>query len=103
MMMQQSVGTTGPRVHPVIRVLVLLTAVLTLLVVVLSGGAEADARPQQTALHVVQSGDTLWSLASRHTPAGGDVWATVEVIKDLNDLEGSGLFAGDQLVVPMRG
>lgn len=101
--MQMAVDTTGPRVHPLVRVLVLLTAVLMLLVVVLSGGAEADVRPHQTALHVVQPGDTLWNLASRHTPAGGDVWATVEIIKDLNGLGGSGLYAGDQLVVPASG
>jgi len=93
--MQKSVGTSA-----LARVAVLLTAVMMLLVVVFTTGAEADSRTPQTALHVVQSGDTLWGLASRQTPAGGDVWATVETIKELNDMDGTTLYIGDQMVIP---
>ncbi len=96
--MQNSVGTST-----LARVTVLLTAVVLLLAVVFTTGAEADTAAPRTALHVVQPGDTLWDLASRQTPAGGDVWATVDVIRDLNGLDNSMLFTGDQLVVPVAG
>lgn len=96
--MQNSVSTST-----LARVMVLLTAVILLFAVMFTTGAEADTAAPQTALHVVQPGDTLWNLASRQTPAGGDVWATVGVIRDLNEIEGSMLYAGDRLVVPAAG
>lgn len=96
--MQNSVGTST-----LARVTVLLTTVVLLFAVMFTSGAEADTAAPQTDLHVVQPGDTLWNLASRQTPAGGDVWATVDVIRDLNEIDGSTLYAGDQLVVPAAG
>ena len=49
---------------------------------------------------VVHLGDTLWSIASARTEPGGDVRATLAMIESLNQLEGVGLVAGDQLWVP---
>lgn len=94
--MHQTVGT-----NTLLRVVVLLTAVVMLFSMVFASGAEADTWSRETALHVVQPGDTLWTLASRYTPTGGDVWATVHLIRDLNDLDGSLLYTGDQLEVPI--
>lgn len=44
------------------------------------------AEPTQTV--IVRSGDTLWAIAGRHTPAGVDVRTTVERIRRLNGLDG---------------
>ena len=49
---------------------------------------------------VVHHGDTLWSIASDRTVPGGDVRSTLAMIESLNQLEGVGLVAGDQLWVP---
>jgi nucleoid-associated protein YgaU len=46
--------------------------------------------PQQ---HVVQQGDTLFSLAQRYN-------VTVEAIQQANQLTGDSIFAGQQLIIP---
>jgi len=49
---------------------------------------------------VVHHGETLWSIAAQRTAPGQDVRQTVALITALNQLEGVGLVAGDQLWVP---
>ena len=50
--------------------------------------------------HVVVPGDTLWSIAEAHTPAGGDVRRTVADIRDLSGIDGSTIRAGQTLRLP---
>jgi nucleoid-associated protein YgaU len=50
---------------------------------------------------VVHTGDTLWSIASRHVP-GGDRRAAVEAIRQLNGLRGTRIEVGQELVLPSR-
>ncbi|WP_289094535.1 LysM peptidoglycan-binding domain-containing protein, partial [uncultured Bifidobacterium sp.] len=51
--------------------------------------------------YTVRPGDTLWSYAARITPADGDVWETVAVLEELNDLPSSELTVGQRLIVPV--
>ncbi len=83
------------------RAVVLLIAAVIVFFLLLPSGVGADNEAHPTGVHLVRSGETLWSIAARHTPEGGDVWATVFTIKSLNQLEGSGIQAGVHLIVPL--
>jgi LysM repeat protein len=48
----------------------------------------------------IRPGDTVWSLAERKTPVGGDVQATVDQIVGANHLATTSLAVGQHLRVP---
>jgi LysM repeat protein len=48
----------------------------------------------------VQPGDSLWALAEKQTPAGGDVQAVVDQIIATNHLAGANLTPGQHLRIP---
>ena len=84
-----------------------LTIFLTVLVVAMvavfghaAASADAPAAPTPVTVHVVVSGDTLWDVARTVTPAGQDVRDTIVKIDELNDLTGSRLTVGQQLLLP---
>lgn len=58
-------------------------------------GADRTA-PLETEIHVVQPGDTLWSIATEIAPAD-DVRATVDRLADLNG--GASLEVGQRLII----
>jgi hypothetical protein len=91
------------------RVVVLLT-LLSLLLVAFSLGRSAHseaAGPAATqgkpayAQTTVHQGETLWSVARRIAP-GHDPRATVERIRELNNLDSASVRAGQLLVVPKK-
>jgi hypothetical protein len=51
----------------------------------------------------ISGGDTLWSIASAHPVTGLDTAQTVDLIAELNHLDGFGLVAGDTVLVPAGG
>lgn len=83
------------------RAVVLLTAAAIVFFLLLASGVGAGNEAQPTRVHVVQSGETLWSIASGLTAAGGDVRTTVYTIKSLNQMRDSGIQAGAELIVPV--
>ncbi len=83
-----------------IRTAVLLTIAIASLVLIFSSGVEADNAPHTVVSHVIQPGDTLWSLAGRYTPEGGDVRATISAIRQANGFDGSTLPAGAAIQIP---
>jgi predicted Zn-dependent protease len=62
-----------------------------------SAGATGDPVAHRTV--VVQSGDTLWSIATKAAPSA-DPRVTVEKIRLLNHLDSGGVQAGEQLQLP---
>lgn len=62
---------------------------------VASGGTELKYQTIQ-----VQTGDSLWNIASQYTPRGKDVRATVDKIKDFNNMEISSLSVGQEIKIP---
>ena len=90
------------RISTLTRAVVLLTAVAIVFFLLLTSGAGAGHEVRPTAVHVVVSGDTIWSIAAQHTLPGEDVRTTVFDIKRMNRLEGSLIRAGEQLVVPLN-
>ena len=63
--------------------------------------ADADRGPVPPVPHVVQPGDTLWSLAEDYTRPGGDVRATVALIRAGNEMSSGQLVVGDVIEVPV--
>ena len=47
------------------------------------------AAPERFTTVTVRAGDTLWSLADRRTPSGGDVEQTIDTIVAVNHLDGA--------------
>jgi Tfp pilus assembly protein FimV len=58
------------------------------------------ATAQRFATVTVQPGDTLWSIASTHTSASGDVQETIDAISAANHLQASMLQPGEKLRIP---
>lgn len=93
--------------HLTRRVRLTRTLVLLSLVVVMAAGfaAQSGAGDQLTAAPtyvtlVVPGGATLWSVASAYTT--GDIQAMVEEIREVNNLDGYDLMAGQKLRVPSK-
>ena len=85
------------------RVVVTIVAgVLAGAVVLVSQDANAGegggAVPVET--RTVVTGETLWEIAGEYAAPGEDVREVVDQIMDLNGLTGSGLLAGQELLVP---
>jgi LysM repeat protein len=64
-----------------------------------SEAASPSAQPEQHVV-TVEHGDSLWTLAREVAP-DNDPREVVALIRDLNDLAGSGLVPGQQLVLPV--
>ncbi|MCR2802892.1 LysM peptidoglycan-binding domain-containing protein [Paenibacillus soyae] len=63
--------------------------------------ASGGELPGQGELQVtVGSGDSLWSIASRHAEAGEDVGFLVYRIKERNNLTHVTILPGQQLIIP---
>ncbi len=60
------------------------------------------AGPDRSASVTVRSGDTLWAIAERTTPAGGNIIDTVDTIVATNRLSAGGIIPGQRLRVPAR-
>lgn len=84
------------------RVVVVTFLLLIVIGLLLAGGTSVsspvDAGATPRAITVGQ-GDTLWDIAERYGPEGGDVRAYIYEIKQLNDLDGA-LAAGSRLKLP---
>ncbi|MET7423792.1 LysM peptidoglycan-binding domain-containing protein [Dactylosporangium sp. NPDC005555] len=63
-------------------------------------GQAADP-PGSAPVVVVQPGDTLWDIATRHSGARGRD-ATMEEIRRLNHLDGYSVDAGQRLALPRQ-
>jgi predicted Zn-dependent protease len=82
---------------------IITLAALSLMVTVpaLSSMHLYAATPQHYATVVVRAGDTLWSIASAHTPSSNDVQDTIDRITEVNHLAGASIQPGERLRVPM--
>jgi predicted Zn-dependent protease len=75
-----------------------LSALVT--VPMLSSSHLYAAAPIRTMTVTVHPGDTLWTLASRHTADGGDVQDTIDRITGANHLSGAIIYPGEKLQIP---
>ncbi|MDQ6418101.1 LysM peptidoglycan-binding domain-containing protein [Paenibacillus sp. LHD-117] len=63
-----------------------------------STGIEGPSASEQVI--TVGSGDTLWTIASRHQD-GSDIGYLVYAIKNRNGLESATIFPGQKLIIPV--
>lgn len=75
--------------------------VAALLLLLFIPTADADRGPTPTVPHVVEPGDTLWSMAETYTPSAGDVRATVALIRTANGMSSGLLMVGDVIEIPI--
>ena len=68
---------------------------------VANAGTPAPAVPVET--YTVLAGETLWDIAAGIAAPGEDVRDVVDDLVVLNDLPGSGLTAGQQILLPAQG
>lgn len=72
--------------------------------IILGGAANVTARqtspaPFRGTTHVVQAGDTLWSIAKQEYPKG-DLRERISAIRKANKLRNSGIVPGQRLLIP---
>lgn len=80
-------------------------AVVVAGVALLTGGravAEGPGAPVAVDTYTVGAGETLWSIAGAFAAPGEDVREVVDELTQLNGMAGSGLTAGDQILVPVE-
>ena len=80
---------------------VLLTLVLFLILVLLLA-PKAQPKTKDYKVYVVQKGDTLWSIASKHYP-GQHTGQKLYEIRKINGLENPVLQVGQKILLPKEG
>jgi hypothetical protein len=58
------------------------------------------AAPEHFSAVTVRAGESLWSIADRYTPAGGNVQETVDQIMAVNHLRDATIEPGEHLTIP---
>ena len=81
------------------RLLILLLA-LSSAFLLLDDRVSAD-EPVVMTSHVVQPGDTLWTIAADLVGPGEDIRAVISEVRRFNDLDSSALSVGQVLSIPV--
>ena len=84
-----------------LRLALLPVIVVGLVVLLLGPQADAGSESVATVSHVVKAGETLWSIASAHTPPGEDVRRTVVLIRSANGMRSGTVRAGVTIAIPV--
>jgi len=58
------------------------------------------ASPERFTTLTVQRGDSLWAVAEKYTPDGGNVQETIDEISAANHLSGATVITGQKLKIP---
>ena len=95
------VETTGVPMRSLIRIGLTALMVAGMLIVLVIPGAEADGGQVNTVSHVVQAGDSLWSVARAYTPEAGDTRKIVALIRDANLMSSDVIHVGEVIDVPV--
>ena len=84
------------------RALVIISTIVAVLVLLLATAVHAFSGTSdiETVDYQVRTGDSLWSIAGQVAPPDADLRSVVSTIRDLNDLPGAMIHAGDVLEVP---
>lgn len=87
------------------RLSITLAFAVVLAALGVAGGSQAlagsETQPVPVQSVTVLPGDTLWSIAQQGAAPGEDVRDVIAEIVELNGLESSAVYAGQQLTVPL--
>ncbi len=64
--------------------------------------AFANQEHDETIKVIVNSGESLWEIASENNPNKDDIRKLVYEIIELNDLENGMIYAGQELLIPVN-
>ena len=78
----------------------LLLAALCVVFLMIGGSAQADGPSTAPVEYIVESGDTLWGIATANADPGEDVRRLVADIARLSDVDAGSIFPGQVLLVP---
>ena len=84
-----------------LRALFIISITVVVVLLLLASAGNASGEVTDTYDYRVKSGDTLWEIAAEHGPDGVDRRRIVAVIEKINDLETSGLQAGQVIEIPV--
>jgi LysM repeat protein len=93
---------SGTKRKPTLMPLVALAGLALVFTLPALSSTVHAAPPVAYATVSVQPGESVWTLAERETPAGGDVQAIVDQILAVNHLASSNLTVGQHLKVPTK-
>jgi nucleoid-associated protein YgaU len=79
----------------------LLLAVVCVVFLLIGGSAGADIPAQPPKEYVVETGDTLWGIASGIVGPDQDVRRVVADINRLSGIQGASIFPGQVLLLPV--
>ena len=78
----------------------LLLAALCAVFLMIGGSAQADAPTAAPVEYVVESGDTVWGIATEYAGADQDVRRLVADIARLSEVEPGSIIPGQVLLIP---
>ena len=78
----------------------LLLAALSAVFLMIGGSAQADEPSMAPVEYVVESGDTLWGIATANAGPDQDVRRLVADIARLSEVEAGSIFPGQVLLIP---
>lgn len=93
-------GKEFPRLMKTLCIMLAIVAVLGIIAIVVTNSNDKfDTANYYTKTIKVEKGDTLWELGSMYKAEGDNIRDWIKAVKDHNYMTGSGLTAGDYIII----
>lgn len=93
-------GNEFPKLMKTLCIMLVIVAILGIIAIVATNSNDNfDLADYQTKWHTVAEDETLWELGTYCKAEDDDVRDWIKAVKDLNNMTGSGLIAGDYIKI----